>query len=377
MRSKMLAYFSTKNFKQFESIKLDLTNTREYGFNTNNLTRNKKLLKTMLVYGPNASGKSNFGYALFDIVQHFADQQTRPQAYIFYLNADNPDKPATFTYTFLFNRQKVTYEYEKINSITLLSERLTVSDKKVFSWNNITKETDFNNLNIVGLESLNMEYWAREQGASFLRYAINSAIRLKPTSPIKKIFEFARSMLWFRRADDANGFMGLNPAKSQIDDYIISENLVEQLEEFLHKHDVNEKLTVMQRPDGKKNLYFKHKQLLPIFAFDVASSGTIALIVQFYWMNFFKQASFVFIDEFDAFYHHSVAEDIFKYLQSMKIQSIVTTHNTGLLSNRLTRPDCCFGMHSGKLISFADSTDREIREGNNLEKLYKAGEFND
>ena len=127
----------------------------------------------------------------------------------------------------------------------------------------------------------------------------------------------------------------------------------------------------------QKNLYFKHKQLLPIFAADVASSGTIALIVQFYWMNFFSQASFVFIDEYDAFYHHSVAEAIIKYLQSMKIQSIVTTHNTGLLSNRLTRPDCCFGIHSGKLVSFADSTDREIRKGNNLEKLYRAGEFNE
>ena len=65
------------------------------------ITRHKKpLIKTAVVYGPNASGKSNLGFAIFDIVQHLVDKMTQADAYSYYLNADTPESPAEFTYTF-------------------------------------------------------------------------------------------------------------------------------------------------------------------------------------------------------------------------------------------------------------------------------------
>ena len=57
-------------------------------------------------------------------------------------------------------------------------------------------------------------------------------------------------------------------------------------------------------------------------------------------------------------------------------QVILTSHNTNLLTNRIMRPDCYFILTKDKLISLANATDRELREGNNLEKLYMSGEFN-
>ncbi len=33
-------------------------------------------------------------------------------------------------------------------------------------------------------------------------------------------------------------------------------------------------------------------------------------------------------------------------------------------------------LNNGKLTSFADSTQRELREGHNIEKMLRAGEFN-
>ena len=39
------------------------------------------------------------------------------------------------------------------------------------------------------------------------------------------------------------------------------------------------------------------------------------------------------------------------------------------------RPDCYFILSDNKLTSFADATNRELREGHNLEKLYMSGEF--
>jgi hypothetical protein len=40
------------------------------------------------------------------------------------------------------------------------------------------------------------------------------------------------------------------------------------------------------------------------------------------------------------------------------------------------RPDCYFILTGEKLTSFANATNRELREGHNLEKLYMSGEFN-
>lgn len=59
-----------------------------------------------------------------------------------------------------------------------------------------------------------------------------------------------------------------------------------------------------------------------------------------------------------------------------KCQIILTSHNTHLLSNKFMRPDCLFIL-SGKgiLTSFCNSTQRELKEEHNLEKMYISGEF--
>ena len=46
------------------------------------------------------------------------------------------------------------------------------------------------------------------------------------------------------------------------------------------------------------------------------------------------------------------------------------------MSNNLTRPDCCFIISDNKTVkNLTECTDREIREGHNLENLYKNGAF--
>ena len=54
----------------------------------------------------------------------------------------------------------------------------------------------------------------------------------------------------------------------------------------------------------------------------------------------------------------------------------MTTHNTNLMTNQLMRPDCVFILsRDGRITALCDATDRELREGHNLEKLYIGGEF--
>ena len=91
-----------------------------------------------------------------------------------------------------------------------------------------------------------------------------------------------------------------------------------------------------------------------------------------------KDASLFYIDEFDAFYHYEMSENVVKFFKKKysNSQVILTTHNTNLMTNKLMRPDCLFILsRKGQLTALCDATSRELREGHNLEKLYISGEF--
>jgi hypothetical protein len=91
-----------------------------------------------------------------------------------------------------------------------------------------------------------------------------------------------------------------------------------------------------------------------------------------------QNASLVYIDEFDAFYHFELANNIIKKLNQIKgVQIFTTSHNTDLMSNDLLRPDCYFLIGNNKIVSMAGATDKELRKAHNLQKMYKAGAFDE
>ena len=111
----------------------------------------------------------------------------------------------------------------------------------------------------------------------------------------------------------------------------------------------------------------------------IASTGTMSLFLYFFWsIEAFDKISFLFVDEFDAFFHYESAENIVLRLNKNKnFQTLLTSHNTYLMSNKLTRPDCCYIMTENKITSLFNSTNKEIREAHNLEKMYINGAFNE
>ena len=152
---------------------------------------------------------------------------------------------------------------------------------------------------------------------------------------------------------------------------------MQDLECFLNVMGVECRLALKKLPDGQYELYFIHERLVPFY--ENASSGTLAL-VHLYRRMFSKawDPSLVYLDEFDAFYHYEMAENIVKFFKKRypKCQMIMTTHNTNLMTNRLMRPDCVFILSgAGTLTALCNATLRELREGHNLEKMYISGEF--
>lgn len=90
-----------------------------------------------------------------------------------------------------------------------------------------------------------------------------------------------------------------------------------------------------------------------------------------------EKASFVFIDEFDAFYHYELSETVQKRLRKISdVQVFTTTHNTDLMSNDLLRPDCYFLLENNSINAISELTEKELRQAHNLQKMYKAGAFN-
>ena len=185
-------------------------------------------------------------------------------------------------------------------------------------------------------------------------------------------------MLWFRSLQE-NGYIGLTTGGDSLNQWIADNNLVKDFQMFLRDlagMELNLDVYQIQQPAPIKLLVEKHKNKVLPFE-QIASSGTRALELLFYWSKRFNEVSFLFMDEFDAFYHFDLAENVIKYIVNLdNVQTVFTTHNPKLASNEILRPDCYYTLQNGKLTSFADSTERELREGHNLEKMLRNGEFN-
>jgi AAA15 family ATPase/GTPase len=102
-------------------------------------------------------------------------------------------------------------------------------------------------------------------------------------------------------------------------------------------------------------------------------------VLFYYWLQSLKseepRPSFLFIDEFDVFYHQDLSKFVVNELKENYCQVVLTTHNTGIMTNDLLRPDCYYLMYKDRIKSIASLTDKELRLGNNIEKMYRAGAF--
>ena len=275
------------------------------------------------------------------------------------------------------------YEYSKSADKKLVNEILYVNGKKIFRIDFLKGEYDFDNLIDIDADMVVTDRYEEameidddaeniaDYRISFLRWIISNSA-LKKDSVLIRLAEYVRRMTMLTARSQ-----GRNVLYSRITEMFKDEIVLNFFEDFLNTMGVDCKLVSKELPDGQKELYFAHDRLVPFFR--NASSGTIALFDLFYrFIMAGRSSSLLYFDEFDAFYHYEMAENIITFFKKMypDCQIIMTTHNTNLMTNMLMRPDCVFILSSwGALTALCDATNRELREGHNLEKMYISGEF--
>lgn len=367
----MLKKFSVENFKGFrDKITFDIGSPSNYNFNSE-IIENGCVTKG-IIYGINSSGKSNLGLAIFDVITHLTEKEKLLPSYDFYLNMSGRKAFAEFEYTFVFDDHELVYRYSKNDVNTLKNESLSIDGKELIFYD-FPGHDGFTLLE--GSESLNASI-KNESPISRVKYVNSNSILVdnEQNRIFKKFMDFVNRMLLFYSLD-SRGYEGFMNGNESLAEGIVNSGKVQDFQAFLKESGIEYDLYGCE-VDGRKAIYCHFDHMDADF-FKIASTGTRSLALFYYWYIRMQNASFVFIDEFDAFYHFELSETVQEHLKQIPgVQIFTTTHNTDLMSNNLLRPDSYFLLSNNSIKAISELTDKELRQAHNLQKMYKAGAFN-
>ena len=386
----MLKKFTLKNYKNFkDELVLDLDKVAGYKFNVDCIMNNT--IGKGIIYGRNATGKTNLGKAIGDIVDvviggirlyNFSKEKIA--------NANSEEKVVTFKYEFQFDDTNIVYLYKRNQFDDLDYETLFVNHEQIYeisfeqglfsviSLDKIDAQTIQIDKYLRLIRSKNEEFEIDEEERErvpFFRYLLTNGA-IVSDSVLYKLEEYIKRMRFYSVTQQLN-FSKRSRMVVSFNDYLGEKENLKYFERFLNMMGVKCELITHKSVEGHFELFFKHKNAIPFY--ENASSGTLSL-TNFYmrYVAVTRTPSFIYMDEFDAFYQYEMAERLVKYFKAKypETQVLMTTHNTNLMSNHLMRPDCLFILsNDGRITALCDATERELREGHNLEKLYIGGEF--
>lgn len=368
----MLKKIRVKNFKGFKDwMEIDFSKVKDYDFNQELIT--ERTPNKIIIYGKNASGKSNIGLAIFDIISNLTDKNKNHKEYQNYLNCETEEEYVFFEYTFIFNEIEVVYKYQKLDFETIVKEELYIDGIKVIFIDKKLSE-NFDSL-LEGTQTLNKNFNGME--ISVVKYIANNS-KLednKINNTFKSFMKFVDSMLYIRGLN-YNTYIGFSNGSSMILAEIINSGKLQEFEKFLNSAGVKCRLVEMSI-DGQKTIGYSFGSKIKSFN-EISSTGTLALALYYFWLIKIENVSLFMIDEFDAFLHFELAKRIVKMLKKLTCQIILTTHNPTLMSNELLRPDCYFVIKNNcEFKSLPFLTSKELRVVHDLEKIYRAHGFED
>lgn len=365
----MLTRFSVTNYMGFPNkITWDLSRPHDYAFNSHLIKDG--VIKNGIIYGINGSGKTSLGRAVFDIVSLVNNVNPTNYGKVIYQGAI--DALMDFEYSFVFGgKDKVEYSYSRNSQGLLVKEALYYKGNRIF-------QKDIKAVFICDEFPVSQEMLDKladsANAVSILKFLFGS-YPLSKDHYIKLLIDFIGSMLWFRCLDERN-YIGIDTGSVHIEDYIIKHGYVEEFAKFIKEESGQDFDFSPTNADDKFITCKIGNNEVPFLT--IISTGTASLELLFYWTKRMKEADvrFVFIDEFDAFYHFELSINVCRTLFREDFQVFMSSHNTMLLSNDFIRPDCGFIIGDNKIEAISNLTNRgELRQGHNIEKMYRAGAF--
>jgi AAA15 family ATPase/GTPase len=377
----MLAEFSLTNYRSFKEkqvFSLISTKNKELS-DLNTFAANDKLcfLKTAVIYGANASGKSNFFVALgfflnFAVtsgprkqigdpirVEPFAfskQTENEPSSFeiIFYIPDPTTSSLVRYRYGLSINKQQVIYEYlfavYKLREVMLFTrENQDISFSAYFKEGLRGKPSARNNCTLLSvcaqnngdISSLIITYFQKMLVTSGLQdLSISTKKELHSSLNIEKVINF------LHYAD-----IHIKELKSESIPFNFEENLepfnepeVMAFFSFLKKKfpgfDHQEKISFGhilydgEKPVGKKYLSEESESSGTLKLFSYSMPILLAL----------EQGTPLFIDEFDSMLHPLIIEAIIKLFNSPitnpnNAQLVISCHAINILTNKIFRRD--------------------------------------
>ena len=366
----MLKLFEVENYHGFkDKITLDFSATKNYSY-AKKLVKNKTV-KNCTVFGRNGSGKSSLCLAIMDITLHLLDKQKDKAMNSIYTNIGSNQTKAKFRYVFQFGKKQVEYIYKKTTPLSLTYEKITINGKPI-----LIHDYNDNSCNMISISgAFNLNTKGMQNELSCVKYVYNNTIH-DEESVLSLLMNFVSGMLYFRSLRDGNEYIGYKLGAENLDDIILKNNSLSTFKKFLESFDLYYDLIPIRLPNGKSLIGVKFDNGNVVSFEDIASSGTQALKLFFCWSLDFSKLSFLIIDEFDAYYSNETAKAVLYLINSFEnMQSLVTTHNVTLLNTDSTRPDCAFLLDKNGLYSLSSRYSKDLRKGNNIEKMYRDGDF--
>jgi len=408
----MLIQFSVTNFRSFrdrQTLSLVMAKGDELlGSNTfqSDVLGKASLLRSAVIYGPNAGGKSNFLLALQSMVEIVLESATELQrgdnlpVTPFRLNQATRQEPSEFEVIFIADR--VRYQYGFVATADRIHEEWLLAFPKGRSqhwfgrsWNESDRNYDWEFGNRLTGEKQLWQKSTREN-ALFLSMAVQlNSEQLRP------VYD------WFKRTVRTTGIVDWSP--------VFSASLCEDIAggkprimDFLRAADLGIQDVIVEKKQfdfsdlpkdmpGSIRRELKGKQFLEIkmshrdiegkvenFDFEDESDGTQKLFaLAGPWIDSLNNGYILFIDELHDNLHPHLVKFLVKLFNDSEINSknaqlVFTTHETSILNQKLFRRDQVWFCekdedHSSKLYPLTDFSPRKGRE--NLELSYLSGRY--
>lgn len=407
----MLIQFNFKNYRSFkDEMSLDLSATKisEFPYHAVNVG-NEKLLKTAVIYGANASGKSNiiraFHFMTHYVLESFAfgdntelkskDKESKVITIPFEFDKESRNDSSVFEVFFIDNGEESPRIYQygfELQKSEVLKEWLYSKARTARKYRTVF-EREGKNVEII-LSSLK-------------KYEENINMSLEKESLVislgakLKIQQFKKVRDWFYKneiVDYGDVFENLIRSNILPQDFPDSEEVQNKVVRYFDSFDKSIKgFRIKQTKTENGEKYYTvdsyHKMIneneFATISLNQEASGTLKMLSLYPALDsVLKNGSVLFIDELNANLHPLLVRNLVltflnEELNKNNAQLIFTTHDAWLLSCDLFRRDEIWFTEKDangvsqlySLVDFKDEVGSKIRKDENYGKNYILGKY--